>query len=125
MSGGLARPYALRMTLPHLPEGWASQVVWSRQRGFARWEFHRVYDPDDRLDPGRCFWLWLDLTGRQPGARWVFYSDVAHKTSFAEFSSFYAAPDPVRTWLSARDRAERPRREPAHAAAQAAGPSLP
>jgi hypothetical protein len=101
---------------PSLPDGYGHQTAWAPERNGTKWELHRVYDRDGRLERSRCFWIVYPLFAREfpPPRRVVTWADVPG-VRFAAFTRATTSLEQVERWI---DRANASRRG-AHRAARA------
>lgn len=109
--------------LPTLPLGYSVQVVWRVQHGLRTYELFDVYDPAQKLDEARTFWLSTPLDrGDAPPVRAVSWRRhrllSTRPGSFAEFSRPSVPLAELDRWLDEgppETAARRPRAALSHA----------
>jgi hypothetical protein len=99
---------------PSLPEGYTHQTVWGPERNLVIWEFHRVYDRDNRLDRARSFWILFSLDRAEfpPPRSVVRWGDV-REVSFQEFGRATTKRAQVEAWIARASERRALRHQPA------------
>jgi len=77
---------------PILPPNHTDQLASRRSRSGGALEFYRVYGPDDRIVPPKCYWLSTEYheDGAHSTLRWVTYEqyDKAFSPSHLDWDAF-------------------------------------
>lgn len=93
-------------TSPILPPNHTDQLASRRIRSGGALEFYRVYGPDDRVVPTKCYWLSTEYhdDGTHSTLRWVTFEQyqqaVTAAGDFVDFSSPMTEPKVIEDWIA-------------------------